>query len=388
MTDQTIETLQILFLEDSEMTVRLINRQLEEALNIPFNLTHANSLENALSYLREHRPDLALIDLNLPDSAGLDTFRAIREETEDLPVIIFSSEADQEVALTAVREGADDYLLKDISQAEQIVRSLLFCRERSQRVHAQREIDAAVRVQRSLLPAIDPNLPGYDISGVSFPAVQTSGDYYDFVEMEGESLGIVLGDASGHGLAPAMRVAQTRAYVRALTDTWVHIRRLAKAHADPGEIITHVNQLLSEEEDDGFVSLLFARLDHRVRKITYASAGHKGFLLQATGELEVLDSTGTLLGINADEAMPSSFMPIQLHPDDILLLPTDGCYEARSPLPEDEELGIDRMLQIVRDHAQDSAKEIALAVCETAKKFTGKNPQQDDLTAVVIKVLS
>src|SRR5262249_17791409 len=143
---------------------------------------------------------------------------------------------------------------------------------------------------------------------------------FDYVPMRDGSLGIVIGDVSGHGYGPALLMAQTRAYLRAFLLT----------HTDIRDIIALVNRALADDTPDGrFTTLLFVRIDPATRTLQYVSAGHTtSYLLGASGEVKAeLCSTGMPLGIVTDaeyDATPQ----LTLEPGDLLLLVTDGVEEA------------------------------------------------------------
>jgi sigma-B regulation protein RsbU (phosphoserine phosphatase) len=379
------EPARILLIEDSPTQAQLIKSQLEEVEAIKFVVIHEESLSAALDRLRDEEVTLILCDLNLPDSIGLDTFRRVRRVAPHIPIVIHSSESDQEQAVTAVAEGAEDYLVKNHHDTNQLVRCIRFAVERSRRKHAEHEVHAAARVQRMLFPASGPILRGFDIAGDSFPASEVGGDYFDFIPTSNDSIMVVVGDVSGHGMGPAMRMAESRAYLRAITDTWAHLRALAKSHVDPGEILTHLNRLLTTDQHDSFMSMFFCRVDPTTRKLIYASAGHPGYLIRSSGETSILPPTGVPLGAVKD-AIIVTVPEVHLSEGDVILLPTDGIFETanRAEAP----FGIERTLAIGRENRDRRAIEIVQLLYAAAREFAEGAQQHDDITAVVIKATS
>lgn len=239
---------------------------------------------------------------------------------------------------------------------------------------AEAEFRVARDIQRGLFPQPLPPLPGFDIAGASYPAVATSGDYFDYIVMSDGTLGIVIGDVTSHGLGPALLMADTRACLRAF----------ATASADPGEILTRANRILAEDTGDGrFITLFFARLDVHKRTFVYASAGHEGYLLDQDGRRTALESTSCPLGVSYDAVVPCS-PTIALEPGNILLLMTDGIVEAESP--DEGFFGAQRGLDVVHAHRDKAAQGVIQALRDAAVHFRGDQPQLDDLTAVVVKV--
>jgi PAS domain S-box-containing protein len=238
-----------------------------------------------------------------------------------------------------------------------------------------REFAIARDIQQGLLPRAAPALPGFAIAGASYPAQETGGDYFDYCPMADGSLGVVIGDASGHGIGAALLMAATRAYLHALTLT----------HAEMGEILSLVNRRLGEDTaEDHYVTLLFARLCPQTRALTYSNAGHwPGHVLDGRGQVKaVLASTGTVLGFEpAGEFPPAG--PLALAPGDLLLLCTDGFAEAFSK--EGTPFGRERVLDVVRAHQDEEPGQIIEALCREVREFSG-GQQLDDMTAVVVKV--
>ena len=259
-----------------------------------------------------------------------------------------------------------------------------FFRDVTDRKRAERELQenqeqfrVAREIQQRLFPKSAPALPGYDIAGVSYPAEATGGDYFDYLPMLSDRLGIILGDVTGHGVGPALLMAETRAYLRVLTG-----RR-----EDVGEILTRANSVLSEDVGaERFVTLFMARLDPVNRLLAYASAGHPAaYILDAAGKIKrTLPRTGVPLGIRPDTSYLSS-AEFALAAGDIVVVLTDGVEEAMSP--DNAIYGIERAIEVLRANRQRPARELVEALYQSVRQFSGNNPQIDDVTAIVMKVL-
>lgn len=235
------------------------------------------------------------------------------------------------------------------------------------------ELKAAREIQRMLLPAVPPAPPGYTIAATSHPAQETGGDYYDFLRLPGGSLGLAVGDASGHGVAAALVIAETRAYLKAF----------AVIESEPGRLLTHANRALAEDLGDGFVTLFLARLDPATRSLTYSSAGHwPGYVFGGDGEVKAkLPSTGLPLGLDPQADYPTP-PAIRLDPGDLLLLLTDGVIEAISPAGE--LFGIDRVLDAARGHAGTTPQNLLVALLARVDEFDGGRVT-DDQTVLLLK---
>jgi sigma-B regulation protein RsbU (phosphoserine phosphatase) len=247
------------------------------------------------------------------------------------------------------------------------------------------EFKVARKIQQKLFPSGQPQVAGMDIAvatygidigGASYPAEAIGGDYYDFIPLPDGSLGIAIGDVSGHGIGPALLMAEARALLRAFAQT----------HADVSTILCLVNRVLVPDiEDDRFITLLLAKLDPRSHAMIYASAGHQtGFLLDANGTVKTaMPSTHVPLGIFRDTVFPASDV-IALQPGDIALLVTDGIVEARAP--DGTAFGQKRPLDIVRVYREATARQIVDNLYHAVRAFSQCLPQYDDITATVIKV--
>jgi sigma-B regulation protein RsbU (phosphoserine phosphatase) len=228
-----------------------------------------------------------------------------------------------------------------------------------------------------LFPKQAPSLPGFEIAGASYPAATASGDYFDYLPMLYGRMGVVIGDVSGHGIGPALLMAITRAY----------LRLLITRRESPGEILTVANRTLVDDMgSERFLTLCLARLDPEQRSLVYANAGHStAYLLDGNGGLkQVLKRTGIALGWNA-EAVYGDSDPIPLVTGDVLVLGTDGIEEAVGV--GDSLFGTDRLLEVVRANRWKPARLIVDALYEATRAFTGRSAQEDDITAIVVKVL-
>lgn len=237
------------------------------------------------------------------------------------------------------------------------------------------EMEIAREIQRSLLPKSDPSFPGFDIAGWNQPALETGGDFYDFVPLSQTRFAILLGDATGHGVGPALIISECRALTRALLTEL----------QDVPEILDRVNDILVQDlRPQEFVTLFFGVLDVEKGSIEYVSAGHAPLFVWASQEKQCsqLEATTRPLGLFPGLGrLPVSEMHLQ--PGDMICLLTDGFWEWENP--EDEEFGKDRVARVIEGRAQESASLIIKELHQKAHGFARGAPQSDDLTAVVIK---
>jgi serine phosphatase RsbU (regulator of sigma subunit) len=384
---------------------------LEAVLDDPgYNLVKARSGEEALRRLLRDEFALILMDVLMPGIDGFETAELIRqrERTRYVPVIFVTAIGGSEAHVArGYSAGAVDYLFKPIvpdtlrskvavfvelfRKAEEVRLQGEQLRELERRAHearlvaAQHELEeermrqemrVARVIQQKLFPALPPACPGFEIWGASYPAVETGGDYFDYITIEDFVTDIVVGDVSGHGYGPALIMAATRAYLRAL----------AMTRARFADVLGIVNRVLADDVGgDHFVTLLLARLDPGAHSLVYTSAGHMtGYILDRSGDVRSeLPSTSIPLGIDAAGEFPPA-PPVTLRPGDLVFFYTDGVVEASAP--DGSLFGIERTLDVVRSTRGESACDIVRALERISRQFAQQGKRHDDFTAIVIKV--
>ena len=239
----------------------------------------------------------------------------------------------------------------------------------------EEEVVIGQRIQRTFLPERNPEIPHFDIAGANYSSELVGGDYYDYIRIADNHLGIVVGDVSGKGIAAALIMAAFRASLIAEIRNNYAIRT----------VFVKVNRLLWESvEPDRFVTALYGVLDIEHRRFTYVNAGHNpGYLYRAaTDRFESLDATGPLLGTL--DSVTYKERQVDLQAGDILTLYTDGVTEAMSPTGDF--FGETRLQELVRAKKAESAVGIIRALWDSVRKFRD-GALDDDLTVVVVKGL-
>jgi len=376
------QRIKILLVEDDPDDVWIMRNLLGDRWDEPCEMTQVELLSAAIQRLAEDRYNVILLDLNLPDSRGLETFFAVHAHADETPIIVLVGYEDEQIAVRAVQAGAQDYLVKGQVNDHVLVRSIHYAIERSRRHRAEEamrdtteEFRAAQEIQQRLYPEKPPSLPGFDIAGALYSAKSTAGDYFDYISMLDGSLGIVAGDVSSHGMGPALLMSETRAC----------LRTLAQIHSDVGEILTRANQLLyNDAGGQHFVTLAMARIDPRERSMVYAGAGQRGYLLHSGMDATILDSTSLPLGVRVETVVPAS-ASIPLQTGDLLAFFTDGVVETESP--GGVMFGVARALQTIRSERERPAFDIVESLHQEIVGFRRNLPQQDDITIVVVKVV-
>ena len=238
---------------------------------------------------------------------------------------------------------------------------------------AAQELEIARQVQARLFPQIRPELKTVEYAGVCLQARQVGGDYFDFLNLGPDRLGLIIGDVSGKGIAAALLMANLQAALRSQS---------ALALDQPEELLRSVNRLFYDNTaENAFASLLFADYDDATRRLRYVNCGHlSGLLLRSNGNVDQLESTSTLLGLFRD--WECSVREQQLSPGDVLVLYTDGITEATDL--RGEEFGEQYLIESLRQHRELSCQALLSTIVDGVRQFSAQE-QHDDITAIVAK---
>jgi len=249
--------------------------------------------------------------------------------------------------------------------------------EQAEKLEAERrvaqELEIARQVQARLFPQIQPELKTVEYAGICLQARQVGGDYFDFLNLGPQRLGLIIGDVSGKGIAAALLMANLQASLRSQS---------ALAFDQPEVLLKSVNRLFYDNtSESAYASLLFAEYDDATRRLRYANCGHlSGILLRSNGKVEQLESTSTLLGLFRD--WDCSMCEQEPHPGDVLALYTDGITEACNE--HGEEFGERLLIESLRHHRELSCQALLAAIVDRVRRF-GSQEQHDDITAIVAK---
>lgn len=238
---------------------------------------------------------------------------------------------------------------------------------------AAQELEIAKRVQARLFPQTQPPLKTLDYAGVCIQAHQVGGDYYDFLNLGQERLGLVIGDVSGKGIAAALLMANLQANLRS---------QCGIAVDQPERLLRSVNQLFCDSTDDGaFASLFFAEYDDGVARLRYINCGHLcALLLRGDKTIERLEATSTLLGLFKE--WDCSVGERQLFSGDTLALYTDGITESFNDA--DDQFGEERLIEALQRHREEQPQNLLESIVDAVRKFS-PHEQHDDITLIIAK---
>jgi serine phosphatase RsbU (regulator of sigma subunit)/catechol 2,3-dioxygenase-like lactoylglutathione lyase family enzyme len=238
---------------------------------------------------------------------------------------------------------------------------------------AGHELTIARQVQARLLPQSMPVLGSLDYAGACLPAHAVGGDYYDFLSLGPDRLGLVIGDVMGKGMAAALLMANLQANLRS---------QVTFALEEPRRLLQSVNLLFCENSpESAFASLFFADYNDVTGRLRYVNCGHHcGLLLRRDGSLDRLEATATVLGLFRQ--WECSVGESRLEPDDLLALYTDGVTEAFDEAGE--EFGEQRLVDALRRHRDRPPESLLAALVDEVRSFSARE-QHDDLTLIVAR---
>ncbi|HEY2125169.1 MAG TPA: GAF domain-containing SpoIIE family protein phosphatase [Chthoniobacterales bacterium] len=274
---------------------------------------------------------------------------------------------------------SDFVVFKSISeQSAFALYNAIIYSEANEKKRLDHDLEIARDIQRILLPAEAPGIHGFEISGLNVPARQVSGDYFDYIKVDDDRLGVAIADVSGKGVPASLIMAICRSVLRSQ----------AAQNPSPGDVLRRVNRALYPDiKEDMFISMAYLIIDHARGNLTLSRAGHDAPMLykRATQTVFPLKPPGMVLGIDSGSVFDriTTDFNVPLERDDCLVLYTDGVTEALDG--EGMEFGMDRMIQSVRASALQGASAIVTRVIEDVRNFAASQPQHDDITLIAIR---
>lgn len=362
----------VMIVDDNPEIHRLLKARLEAR---GFIVQSADDGEEALAQFKDFSPDVAFLDVTMPRLGGLDVLQVIRAQNLDMAVVLTAAMGLEQMAINALRHGADDYLRKPFDGAEfqaaldRTVSRLTLARQNAAlRRHLGIELARAGDAQAELLPPADPQVPGFELAARCVPAGEgeVGGDFYDWQELSPSMLSLVVGDVMGKGMPAALMMATVRAVLRAVVPQNAPAAALQRAaHTLDPDLA----------RSGSFVTLFHAQLDVATARLSYSDAGH-GFVLfrRADGTVEELRHVGLPLGVLSDEVYRED--SILLGPGDVLVVYSDGLTQAQPGLLTDR-AGLAALIGDTTSAAGIADRLVALG--------RAAGPLTDDLTIAVLR---
>jgi len=356
-------------------------------------ITASNGIE-ALEKARIHMPDLILLDLMMPEMDGFEVIENLKQapEMRDIPVVMLTARAQAHERIEGLSAGADDYIVKpfELEELRLRIESILAHTRKTKYINPligalgdwftedgveqfAEHLRTASAIQQHLLPQLEPQLAGFDISGLLESSMSISGDFYDFVPLEDNRLGIVIADVRGKGIPAALLMVMIR----------TSLRLVCREDISPSSVLKRVNDLLViDTAPDFFATIVYGILDPKSMTFTYSNAGHCYPMLLRGDKIEELQTGGMILGCFGFAEFETE--TIELESGNKILFYTDGLTEAEFEAAG-EFYGEERLEQVFKKNSNLPADELCKKIREDLFGFCGTNQQKDDITIVAIK---
>jgi serine phosphatase RsbU (regulator of sigma subunit) len=395
----------VLLLEDNPGDARLIQVMVSEAGLDFFEIERVERLKEGINRLEHGGFGVVLCDLSLPDSHGLETFARLHAIAPTVPIIVLSGLNDTTIAVEAVHQGAQDFLIKGQVDGQLLVRAMRYAMERkrmseqlaryaeelrSKNAQLEADFNMAREIQEIFLPQQYPTFPHWaapEQSTLRFshrylPAAAVGGDFFDIFSITDTTAGVFICDVMGHG----MRAALVTAIMRGL------VEELMPVAADASKFLTEINRslhaILRRTREPFLATAFYVIIDVAAAELRFASAGHPSpfVIMRNSARVEPLrfcdPRHGPALGLFDRAAFPACRCRISA--GDLLLLFTDGIYEADNP--HQEEYGMDRLLNAVRERLALPIERLFDEMLRDVQRFTHATEFDDDVCLVGVEI--
>jgi len=318
-----------------------------------------------------------------PDYYLTDKWEGQGQRSEIAVPLIYEGKVIGALALESSRVDAFDEchvrLLENIAinLSIAVVNARLYAERVERERQLEREILMARDVQRAMIPDEPPQIKGFDVAARLEPALNLSGDFYDYIPLSSDRVGILIGDVAGKGVRAAMGMAAARSILRSV----------ARRGGGPSRVLRDANLRLHRDLGRQLLlTLVYAVLDAKTKTLNYCNAGHNPpLLIKPSGKWKALKTGGMLLGVFDKQQYKSE--NLRLEKGDLLFFYTDGLTEAHTPQPHRVEFGEQRIIDFLLEHRRLRAPALVDAFLDHIMEFTAGAHQHDDLTLVVVKVL-
>ncbi len=259
------------------------------------------------------------------------------------------------------------------NQAMTTLENARLFKETLEKQRMEDDLRIAKNMQQRLLPSTIEQPEGYEIKGINIPSREVGGDYYDVIQIDKHSYGIVIADVSGKGAGAALLMSNLQAGLRALVGGDLGL----------AAIISRLNRLIYDNTDlEKYITFFYGILNTKTHTFTFCNAGHNPpYLINAKGSIQELKTGGIVLGMMQDAAYETE--TIELHKEDTIVMYTDGITEAMNA--QEDEFGELRLQEIIKENKKESAEHIIEVISSDVKNYTGNTLQSDDITMVVVK---
>lgn len=338
------------------------------------------SVPNMVSAIQEHRDDFRVEYLPVPyrnilNDYGFLFIQPIYSKSKLLGILLIGEK------MSEAPFNKDDFeFLNTISgQISVAVENAFLYEDLTQQERFKHELSIARKIQLASLPDSIPNIQGLEISGISLPALEVGGDFYDFLETDNDDFMVIIGDVSGKGTSAALYMSKIQGIMRTL-----HQFRLS-----PRKLLIQTNKLIYKYLEKGyFISATSINFNINKRQVTVARAGHLPLFLfrSKSNELQKIINNGIVLGLTKDKTFERNLdeIDIEFFEGDFFVLFTDGIIEAKNKIMQ--EFSEERLVQIIKNNSNLTAEGLRDLIIKSVNEFVDSASQYDDMTVVVVKV--
>ena len=382
----------LLVVDDDELNRDMLSRRLQRR---GFDVETAEDGHQALECIERRSYDVILLDVMMPGIDGLEVLRRIRDRhaMNELPIIMATAKDTSEEVVQALELGANDYVTKPLDFPVVLARvrtQLELKRARDQLVAAharmKKDLDAAARLQRALIPKTAPEVPGLSFAWHYRPCDELAGDTIDLYTVDDNQAGLYLLDVSGHGVPAALLSFTVHRLLSRLAEG-CFLMEAGHPPEDgplpPAEVARRLNkQFPMELETMQYFTFLHGLID--AGTFRFVSAAHPGpILVPAEGEATVHGPTGSAIGWFPDTEYGEATITLQA--GDRLFLCSDGVFEAESP--EGESYGFERLLPALEELRAERLDDAVKAVVRNIEDWCGPSGPGDDISIVAAERL-
>ncbi|MEW6710806.1 MAG: fused response regulator/phosphatase [Candidatus Riflebacteria bacterium] len=407
----------LLMVDDAPDNLLLLETILETQ-DFVNSLSLAGSASEAyekLALAQQNAPiDLILMDLMMPEISGIEAIKAIRSQEvyRDVPILVVSARSETNALVEAFEAGAVDYLIKPINEEELIVRVKSMLRLKSETDHRKfheteleeiaheldlknqalqsmldelhDDLEAAAKMQRSLLP--DPlfSISGFDFAWYFEPCETIGGDLLNIFPAGENEAGFFIIDVSGHGIQSAMLAVSAHRMLSAWEGKNGIIRNPDGTMRSPEQVVSELNrEFLLQKNNYQYFTMIYGVLDREKRTLNYCRAGHTPLVVQAAdGSIKVFDEGNIPVGLSEDSDYDR--FQIELEPQSRLILFSDGITEARH---DSDFFGEERFFDLIRQSRGLDINDAVKSIIAGLKAWTGESSLADDITLLIIEAL-
>ncbi|MBS3758412.1 MAG: SpoIIE family protein phosphatase [Desulfobacterales bacterium] len=387
------EPRQVIIADDDLTTLKILERTLEKAGFTPIPVSSGRQVIGHLS----GAVCAVILDIQMPEMNGLECLDYINRQYPDLSPIMLTASDEVADAVYAMKHGAFDYIVKPF-QASQITALVSHAvhsfeqtirlreAEESLRQARENEIYVASRIQRSLLLGKPPtDFPGVQIAHMTIPSQEIDGDFYDFIQMDSQSMDFVVADVMGKGIRAAFMGAALKSHLlRVVNET--RLSTEGRVFIEPEEIVDTVySHMIDELQDlESFVTLFYARFYPKSSRLTYVDCGHVQPLHFHHRSRRVSLLRGGNMPLGFPEKEPFRQFNTTFEAGDVFLFYSDGLTETRSR--SGELFGEERLINFMTAHGTDPPDDLIQAVKAEVVNFSGTAEFADDFTCIAIKI--